>query len=144
MNQDKAQFTSEQHSVDAVRASVETFDDWFFKEPYRAKYRSVYNKSDPVYMSAKEAWDYQGGLAARNEWISVKDRLPECNMKPNSFGVRVLIYPPRQMEGCSDEPCVFYGCRQTDEPNFYLHGAVIYKDDVTHWMPLPPIPSVKE
>lgn len=73
-----------------------------------------------------------------SEWISVKDRLPKCSMKPNSFGVQVLIWPPYKQDGCSDVHEAFYGCRQTDEPNFYLYGRLI---DVTHWMPLPSAPS---
>jgi len=106
---------SEQSDVDAVRARFETFDDWFFKEPYRAKYRSVYNKSDPVYMSAKEAWDYQAGIAAHNEWISVKDRLPDAEER---------VY-------------VIMSCRWNND---WMTSSKASAEEITHWMPLPPKP----
>ena len=72
------------------------------------------------------------------EWIPVADRLPECNKTPNGFGVAVLVYPPYQSEGTSEMHQAFYGCRQTDEPNFYLFGRCF---DPTHWMPIPQPPS---
>lgn len=71
------------------------------------------------------------------KWINVKDELPKLTRsqrKPNAFGVQVLIWPHFKTEGSSPSPYAFYGCRQTDEPNFYLYGRVI---DVTHWAPLP-------
>ncbi len=77
-------------------------------------------------------------LEAAQQWISVKDRLPECDMTPNSFGVQVLVWPPFESDGCSPMRIAFYGCRQTDEPNFYLFGRVF---DPTHWMPTPPAPA---
>lgn len=72
-------------------------------------------------------------------WISVKDRLPECDMKPDSFGVQVLIWPHATFRGTADSPVAFYGCRVTDQPSFYLYGTVI--DDVEYWMPLPEGPK---
>jgi hypothetical protein len=77
-----------------------------------------------------------------SKWISVKDRLPECDMSPDSFGVQVLIHPPVKEYGRSDSPFAFYGCRVTDEPSFYLYGAVV--NGVTHWMPLPDPPKEKK
>ncbi len=77
-------------------------------------------------------------LEAARQWISVKDRLPECDMTPNSFGVQVLVWPPFESDGCSSMRVAFYGCRQTDKPNFYLFGRVF---DPTHWMPLPKAPK---
>lgn len=73
-----------------------------------------------------------------SEWISVEDRLPECDLTPNSFGSQVLVYPPYDRDGYSPMSVAFYGCRQTDEPNFYLFGKVF---NPTHWMPLPEPPK---
>jgi len=72
-------------------------------------------------------------------WVSVKDRLPQCSTKPNSFGVPVLIYPPHKAPGAADANCAFFGTRVTDEPSFYLYGRCI---EVTHWMPIPAAPEV--
>lgn len=66
-----------------------------------------------------------------SEWISVEDELPECNMKPNSFGVQVLVWPHVEENKRVD---LYYGCRVTDEPNFYMYGRVCH--GVTHWQPL--------
>lgn len=74
---------------------------------------------------------------AVNAWVAVSERLPECDMTPNSFGVQVLVYPPYKSEGSSQMPVAFYGCRQTNEPNFYLFGRCF---DPTHWMKLPEAP----
>lgn len=66
------------------------------------------------------------------DWISVNDDLPKCDMTPNSFGVLVEIRP-RYLFCDADKPerFAYYGCRQTDKPNFYKYGAVI--DGITHW-----------
>lgn len=72
------------------------------------------------------------------EWISVDDRLPKCNMKPNSKGVPVAVDPPFNDDGYSNMPFAFYGCRQTDEPNFYIFGRVFYPE---RWWPIPPSPD---
>jgi len=71
-----------------------------------------------------------------NEWISVEDWLPECSRKPNSFGVQVLVWPYREEDKRID---LFYGCRITDEPSFYVYGAT--RHGITHWMPLPEPPK---
>src|SRR5690349_9177492 len=76
-----------------------------------------------------------------NKWISVKDQLPDCNKTPNSFGVEVLVYPPIKNYGCSDANTAFFGCRITDEPSFYLWGAL--QHEITHWMPIPAPPGEK-
>lgn len=62
-------------------------------------------------------------------WISVEDRLPVCDMKPNSFGVPVEV-KPGFFDGVKRVHNALYGCRQTDKPNFYLYGAVFHP---THW-----------
>lgn len=67
-------------------------------------------------------------------WVSVEERLPDCDMKPGSWGVEVLVYPPIQ----AGEHTAFYGCRCTDEPSFYKYGLTI--GSVTHWRELPPAP----
>lgn len=82
---------------------------------------------------------YVKAADAESGWISVKDRLPECNLTPDSFGVQVLIWPHATFRGTADSAVAFYGCRVTNDPSFYLYGAVV--DDVTHWMPLPEGPK---
>lgn len=93
---------------------------------------------DDIWLAAWQASRAALGV----EWISVEERLPECDMTPNSFGVQVGIYPPYKSEGSSDTHFAFYGCRQTDEPNFYVYGRLIAP---THWryLPEPPAPKVK-
>ena len=70
------------------------------------------------------------------QWIGVKDRLPKCDRKKDSFGVPVLILPREK-----DNPhgAAFYGKRITDKPCFYICGHII--QGVTHWMPLPDGPE---
>lgn len=68
-------------------------------------------------------------------WISVEDRLPACSKKAGSLGVEVIVYPQPE----KGESTAFFGCRLTDEPDFYKYGARVY--GVTHWMPLPAAPT---
>jgi len=68
-------------------------------------------------------------------WYEIEQALPECDLMPNNFGVQVLIWPPIKEPGCSEIRVAFYGCRQTDQPNFYMYGRVLH--GITHWMPLP-------
>jgi len=67
-------------------------------------------------------------------WISVEDQLPKCPRKAGSPGVEVLIHPRHV-----GEVTAFYGRRVTSQPNFYRYGALV--NGVTHWMPLPAVPS---
>lgn len=83
---------------------------------------------------------------ARGQWVACSERMPA--LKPSqrrsrSFGVQVLIHPPFRQEGQADAHVAFYGCRQSDDPSFYLYGRVI---DVTHWQPLPapPVAATQE
>jgi len=71
-------------------------------------------------------------------WIKVKERLPQCDRRPNRFGEQVLIWPPHQSEGAADTHVAFFGTRVSDEPCFYIHGRAI---EVSHWMPLPGAPK---
>lgn len=74
-----------------------------------------------------------------NEWISVKDRLPDdwshiivCNANANIYdydtGVSEATYAPC-VKGCCDSRFETKGIE-------YIHN-----DDVTHWMPLPEPPK---
>lgn len=69
------------------------------------------------------------------KWISVDERLPECNMKPGTLGVEVLIYPPFER----GERTAMFGCRVTDNASFYKYGTTL--GSITHWMPLPAAPG---
>ena len=76
-------------------------------------------------------------------WIknTASGKKPLCNMKRDSHGVQVLVWPHVQSgDGYSASPTAFYGCRQTPEPLFYLYGAVL-EPQPTHWMPLPAAPN---
>lgn len=59
----------------------------------------------------------------KNEWISVKERLPEIDDE-------VIIY----VDGITD--CAFYIGR-----NIFERGNRIRETDVTHWMPIPEPPQ---
>lgn len=73
--------------------------------------------------------------AGGDAWISVDERLPECSRKAGSLGVEVIVYPKPE----KGESAAFFGCRITDEPDFYKYGSRVA--GVTHWMPLPQAPS---
>jgi hypothetical protein len=75
-----------------------------------------------------------------SKWIKCSDRFPKLTkeqLRPDCFGVQVLIWPPHKSIGSCDSHIGFYGTRVTNRPSFYLYGRGI---DVTHWMPLPPAP----
>jgi hypothetical protein len=74
-----------------------------------------------------------------SNWISVDDRLPKCSMKPDSFGVEVLVYPPTS---CGDRTA-FYGVRVSKKPCFYRYGAPIAPHP-NYWMPLPEPPQATQ
>lgn len=86
----------------------------------------------PVYDQPVAA---QAGQVAVPAWISVDERLPECDMRPDSLGVEVIVYPKPE----KGESTAFFGCRITAQPDFYKYGNRI--GGVTHWMPLPAAPS---
>ncbi len=77
-------------------------------------------------------------------WTPVTSAVPQCDPRPNSFGVPVLVWPNLRTQHTVREaeiiqPYAFYGRRCSDEPEFYFAGCVL--DDVTHWMPLPEGPT---
>lgn len=71
--------------------------------------------------------------AAASQWTHVDEGLPKCDLKPDSFGVEVLIHPPH-----NGESTAYFGCRVTREPSFYKGGAVLR--DVEFWMDVPAPP----
>ena len=77
-----------------------------------------------------------------SKWLSVEEWLPDCDMTPDSLGVEVIVYPPLNDIRYNENSLCFYGCRVTDEPNFYIYGKV--RHDVTHWMYVPDPPKGKK
>lgn len=69
------------------------------------------------------------------KWISVKDALPQCNPKPGSFGLEVLIFPSTKVPGTADLNTAFFGRRVTDKPCFYRFGATLH--NVQKWAYIP-------
>lgn len=61
-----------------------------------------------------------------SEWISVKDRLPEPN-------IRVLCYAPSRFGYGDFDICIVYGWKCCPDRHY----------GVTHWMPLPEPPEEK-
>ena len=97
---------------------------------YRQKLDAAYGYVQTLYAHAVKA----------PRWISVKNALPECDRKPNSFGVPVIVHhKPFANPEVTSLSSAFYGCRVTDEPSFYLYGMELR--DVTHWMPYPEAPE---
>lgn len=90
-----------------------------------------------VFENFLQGWLARSQQDALPRWIPVSEQKPKCSKKPNSPGTPVLVYPPYNEDGYSQMTQAFYGCRQTDEPNFYIFGRVF---DPTHWMPLPSPP----
>ena len=69
-----------------------------------------------------------------SEWISVKDRLPEYNIK-------CLVYIPQP--GYYPKIIVAY---YSSTKNIWIgtEGSIYYNHRPTHWMPLPSPPTEKE
>ena len=65
-------------------------------------------------------------VGCENAWISVTDRLPECDQREGSFGVEVFIWPPHESESTA-----FFGKRYQDESGFYKYGTIL--TGITHW-----------
>ena len=66
-----------------------------------------------------------------NEWISVKDRLPENNRNED------FIVFDNFFDTCNISTASFSDGNWYD----YLGDLHKYNDDITHWMPLPKPPS---
>ena len=72
-------------------------------------------------------------------WISVKDRLPNCN------GI-YLVWRPHYFGGEKGEPVVCYFDGQNTWHDSYGvdFERILHPDDVTHWMQLPEPPQEVE
>ena len=80
--------------------------------------------------------------APADGWVRVEEGLPELTKeqrKPNAIGVEVMIDPPMPWDDYFPSRVAFFGCRQTDEPSFYLYGRVL--DHVRRWRHLPEPPK---
>lgn len=74
-----------------------------------------------------------------NGWVSVKDRLPNCN------GI-YLVWRPHYYGGEIGEPVVCYFDGQNTWHDSYGvdFERILHPDDITHWMPLPEPPKEVE
>lgn len=115
--------------------------------PYRRKADAVQNGKRAAKIEGRElvVEDKPIPPEKNNGWTSVKDKLPKCSKKRDSFGVAVLVWPYREpfthlsSPGPKKVERAFYGRRITNEPNFYLHGAIVH--GVTHWQSMPEKPK---
>ena len=93
-----------------------------------------YTKHDPT-MSERSKVAFLAGYQAAQQWINVKDRLPED-------GIPVLAFVFDTMEVGYIEMLI------TDDHEFHWIGDHNYIDKghraVTYWMPLPKPPEAKE
>jgi hypothetical protein len=82
---------------------------------------------------------YDAGYRKRSEWISVEERLPDhCGLPV--LMVAVNSYNQiRVVKGFTD-----YQCPITFHTNEREYDSVWAAWEVTHWMPLPELPKMKE
>lgn len=113
--------------------------NWVSTEPAFAEARTKLIANIDAYVTARIA---AAGMVDKSQWISVDERLPKCGKKVNSFGVMVQIWPHVKEEGFTETAFAYYGCRQTNEPNFYIYGRVL--SGITHWMPAATAPAMSQ
>ena len=90
--------------------------------------------SNWTYMGQEMSLDaFYAGYQAAQQWISVKDRLPE-------EGVEVLFHSPEK-----EMNCCFVGYRATENEYVDPEGNGLIARQIekyyTHWMPLPAPPK---
>ena len=66
-----------------------------------------------------------------SEWISVEDRLPEDRVDVVFYGEFVGTVLGN------------YACER-DGPWHAVYSNFVWNKEITHWMPLPPNPSIEE
>lgn len=89
-----------------------------------------------------------------NEWISVKDRLPECRLvrdifnRPNSYISDTVLVCVKSSECDGVHYYVSTDVRRgnTLEDLHWMMscgygGSAVYNQEITHWMPLPALPT---
>lgn len=85
--------------------------------------------------------DFLGWQLKQSEWISVEDRLPECEWGAESEAVLYITKQGFMYTG-------YYGCGGIFHDRYFreyknsTEGCDI--SNVTHWMPLPTPPTEKE
>lgn len=117
------------------------WEAWHVGTMSQDDFEPMIDRLDDIVETVARAIEAAPQEAAAPGWVPVEDRLPDCDMTPNSLGMQVLVHPPYQSEGSSDMHAAFYGCRQTDEPNFYMFGRVFTP---THWQPIPTPPKATQ
>ena len=94
-----------------------------------------YAKHDPT-MSERSKVAFLAGYQAAQQWISVKDRLPEQDVAVLTYG-QVLNNPPEVL-GVRRR----YNGDQEWKHTWESEDGFIYREnDITHWMPLPTAPK---
>lgn len=73
------------------------------------------------------------------EWFAATRKKPKCDKKADSFGVKVLVWPPQDVQDGTDGVRVaFFGRRVTVQPSFYIYGRVI-NPQLWAYLPEPPV-----
>jgi hypothetical protein len=84
-----------------------------------------------------EKWNTRAvrSLEPGTGWVSVADRLPECNRSRDSLGIEVYVYPR-----ISGRATAFYGKRiKGNVACWYFAGGELH--GITHWRELPSPPA---
>ena len=77
------------------------------------------------------------GMLADPGWISVKDRLPEEQINPNTNDFEYVLCATT----FGDVRAYKYGMINGDTEAHFWHGFGIVDKYITHWMPLPERPQ---